>query len=217
MTSQIDQLHAWMKMRESTNLEFKEAKNGFDSDKLTKYCCALANERGGHLILGVTDKRPRTVVGTHAFANLEKVKSDLITRLHLRVDVEELHVGEKRVLVFTMPSRPIGVPIQCQGIYWMRRGEELVSMTADMLKRIFQEAEPDYTAQICPEAKFDDLDPECIKIFRDMWVRKSGNNSLKAVKDKQLLKDIGAIESDKISYAALILFGKRASLRKHLA
>ena len=217
MDSLLDELYALMKRRENAHLEFKEAKNNYDSDKLTQYCCALANEGGGKLVLGVSDKLPRIIVGSHACRNLEKTKSDLITRLHLRIEVEELLVEEKRVVIFSIPSRPIGVPIQYQGIYWMRRGEELVSMTPDMLKRIFNEAEPDFSAQICPHAKLQDLDSESIKIFRKMWMRKSGNNNLKSLSDAQLLKDIGAVEDKKITYAALILFGKPLALRKFLA
>jgi ATP-dependent DNA helicase RecG len=50
-----------------------------------------------------------------------------------------------------------------------------------------------------------------------MWLRKSGNHSLKRLSDQQLLNDVGAVEDKKITYAALILFGKPLSLRKYLA
>jgi ATP-dependent DNA helicase RecG len=50
-----------------------------------------------------------------------------------------------------------------------------------------------------------------------MWIHKSGNNTLKNLSDKQLLKDIGAIEDKKVTYAALIIFGKSQALRKFLA
>ncbi len=53
-------------------VEFKEAKERFSFDELTDYCVALANEGGGKVILGVTDKRPRKVVGTKAFAQPER-------------------------------------------------------------------------------------------------------------------------------------------------
>ena len=162
MTVTIDQLHHWMKSREHERLEFKEAKSGYDSDTATKYCCALANEGGGHLVLGLTDKLPRSIVGSHAFTNLEDIKSKLIQRLQLRIDVDELLTDKGRVLVFSVPSRPIGVPIQYNKIYWMRRGEELVAMTSDMLKRIFNEGEPDFSALVCANATFKDLNPEYI-------------------------------------------------------
>jgi ATP-dependent DNA helicase RecG len=170
----VDELYALMKSRESAHLEFKEAKNGYDSDKLTKYCCAIANEGGGKIILGVTDKIPRKVVGSQACRNPEKAKADLTTRLHIRIEVDELIVDEKRVVLITVPSRPIGVPLQYQTTYWMRRGEELASMTPDMLKRIFNEAEPDFSAIICPNAKMSDLDEKSIATFRQMWIHKSG-------------------------------------------
>lgn len=37
-----------------------------------KYCVALANEGGGKMILGVTDKMPRRIVSTQAFKGREK-------------------------------------------------------------------------------------------------------------------------------------------------
>ena len=64
MNDHLDQLSAWMASTEDEHLEFKEAKNRFDFEELVKYCCALANEGGGHVILGVTDKQPRRVVGS---------------------------------------------------------------------------------------------------------------------------------------------------------
>ena len=72
-----------MESREGEHLEFKEAKARFDFEELVKYCCALANERGGRIVLGVTDKRPRRVVGTAAFRTLERTTAGLVDRLHL--------------------------------------------------------------------------------------------------------------------------------------
>jgi len=215
--SLADELHAWMKMPEGNHLEFKEAKNTIDHGKLTQYCCALANEGGGKLILGIADKFPRVVVGSQACLNLEKTKADLITRLHIRIEADEIHPEGKRVVIFHVPSRPIGMPIQLDGLYWMRRGQDLVPMTPDMLKRIFEEGMPDYSAQVCKNAKFQDLDAKAIKRFREMWHKQSGNGSLKNTSDEQLLRDCEAIVDKGITYAALILFGTEKALGEHLA
>ena len=137
--------------------------------------------------------------------------------MQIRIDVDELIIENKRILVVTVPSRPIGVPIQYNGIYWMRRGEELVPMTPDMLKRIFNEGEPDFTAQICPQANLSDLNVDAISHFRDLWIRKSGNPNLKNMTDEKLLNAIEVIEDKGITYAALILFGTSQGLRKYLA
>ena len=103
----------------------------------------------GRIILGVTDKVPRTVVGSQAFQDLERTKAGLIERLRLRVDAEEIQHPNGRVLVFQVPSRPIGMPIQYEGAYWMRGGEDLIPMTPDLLQRIFAEASPDFSAEVC--------------------------------------------------------------------
>jgi predicted HTH transcriptional regulator len=51
---------------EDQRLEFKEAQQQYDLNKLCNYCVTLANEGGGKLILGIGDKPPRRVVGTQA-------------------------------------------------------------------------------------------------------------------------------------------------------
>jgi ATP-dependent DNA helicase RecG len=91
-------------------------------------------------------------VGTSAFSDLERTKAGLIERLHLRIEVDEIFHPDGRVLVFHVPSRPLGVAIQFKGAYWMRGGEDLVPMTPDLLKRIFAETGPDFSAEICPKA-----------------------------------------------------------------
>ena len=133
MTTTSQKLQQWLNAKESEHLEFKEAKNNFHFEKLVKYCAALANEGGGSIVLGVTDKRPRRVVGSLAFADLERTKAGLIEKLHLRIEAGEIAHPDGRVLVFTAPSRPIGVPVAVEGAYWMRAGEELAPMTPDML------------------------------------------------------------------------------------
>lgn len=72
---------------EDEHLEFKEAKNQHNTGNLIRYCSALANERGGKMILGVTDKKPRRVVGTNAFADLNDIKAKLVNKLKLRAEV----------------------------------------------------------------------------------------------------------------------------------
>ena len=124
---------------EDEHLEFKEAKAQFEFDRLIKYCVALANERGGHLILGVSDKIPRRIVGTQAFKDLNYVKKELIQRLNLKIETQEVLHPEGRIVIFHIPSRPLGTALHHEGAYWMRGGESLIPMTQDMLKRIFEE------------------------------------------------------------------------------
>jgi len=217
MNERVRQLESWMQARESEHFEFKEAKQRYDFEELVKYCVALANEGGGRMILGVTDKTPRRVVGTQAFGNLERTKAGLTERIHLRIDAEELIHPDGRVLVFHVPSRPIGAPIHYEGRYFMRSGGNLVPMLPDMLKRIFDESGPDYTAEVCPKANMDDLNPLAIEDFRNRWIKKSRNEKIRASSFKQLLSDAELLAGEGVTYAALILFGKREALGRLLA
>src|SRR5437660_1414439 len=109
--AKIAELEEWMKAKEGEHFEFKEAKNDYDFEKLVKYCCALANEGGGRIILGVTDKRPRRVVGSVAFDQPERTRKTLCDRLHLAIDFEEIQHPQGRVLIFHVPPRPFGTPV----------------------------------------------------------------------------------------------------------
>ncbi|MCC6908124.1 MAG: putative DNA binding domain-containing protein [Phycisphaerales bacterium] len=217
MSVTLQQLQHWLTSREDEHLEFKEAKNNFHFDKLVKYCAALANEGGGSIVLGVTDKRPRRVVGSNVFNDLERTKAGLIERLRLRIDAQELAHADGRVVVFTAPSRPIGVPIAVEGAYWMRAGEDLAPMTPDMLRRIFDEAGLDFSAEVCREATLADLDPAAITAFRTRWGRHSGSKGLAKRPVEALLQDAELILPAGITYAALILLGTRAALGRFLA
>lgn len=102
---------------ENECIEFKEAKADFSFDKLAKYCAALSNEGGGRLILGVTDKKPRMIVGTQAFADLNRCKLSLAQKLRQRIDIQEMAFPQGRVLIFYAPARPRGDSIEYEGAY----------------------------------------------------------------------------------------------------
>lgn len=203
-----------MRGEEDEHLEFKEAKNSYPIEKLVRYCAAIANEGGGRFILGVSDDRQRRVVGSQAFLDLQETKTYLLDKLHLRIEAQEIRHPGGRVVVFTIPARPIGVPIAVDGAYWMRFGEDLRTMSPDQLKRIFDEAIPDFSTEVLPEATLQDLDPAAIGEFRTRWHRKSGNDALLTVSDEQLLRDAELITPKGITRAALVLLGTRQGLRR---
>jgi ATP-dependent DNA helicase RecG len=209
-----DMLDSLMDGREDEHLEFKEARNSFEFEDLVKYCAALANEGGGKIVLGVTDKRPRTIVGSSAFPDLERTKAGLVERLHLRIQVHEIQHPNGRVLIFEAPPRPIGMPIEYKGAYWMRAGESLVPMTPDMLKRIFDEGGPDHSADLCSGAAIADLDPSALTRLRTLWTRKTSSATIQNSSDSQLLSDLELMFDGALTNAALILCGTQAALGK---
>lgn len=149
MSTSLEELDRWLAApQENEHLEFKEAKLQYDTTKLFRYCVALANERGGKFVLGVTDKLPRRVVGSSAFPNLGDIQSRILDKLGFRVDAEELMHADGRVVIFHVPSRPSGTAYSFDGAYLMRSGEETVAMTEDRLRAIFNEGKPDWLSEV---------------------------------------------------------------------
>jgi ATP-dependent DNA helicase RecG len=157
MSTTPEQIDLWRKLlSEHQCLEFKEAKSQLDNQKLYKYCVAMANEGGGHLLLGIANKPPRQVVGTTAFSNPVDMAAKLFKAVGFRVDIEEVPHPDGRVVVFHIPSRPRGTAYHLDGAYLMRSGEELVPMSEDQLRRIFAEGDPDWLE----ENSRQELDPQ---------------------------------------------------------
>jgi ATP-dependent DNA helicase RecG len=215
-TAVLDQLREWLQALEGEHFEFKEARNRFHFEDLAKYCCALANEGGGKIILGATDRRPRVVVGTNAFQQPEATRRSLMERIPLRIELLEINYSQGRVLVFDVPSRPVGVPIKYNGIYWSREADSLVPLAEDKLRTIFAESGHDFSADVCREATLDHLDAQAIEDFRRRWIDKTKSETLAVLNHEQLLRDAEVLADGGLTYAALVLFGARSALGRFL-
>jgi ATP-dependent DNA helicase RecG len=125
---------------ENEHLEFKAAENRFDFEELVNYCVAFANEGGGRIVLGVTNTPPRRVVGTKAFETPERTVTGIYERIGLRVTFNEVNHPTGRVLVFHVPGRQPGLPVNHRGKYLMRVGDAMLPMSPEQLKKIFDES-----------------------------------------------------------------------------
>lgn len=216
MPTTATEFQRYLDAPEGDRLEFKSATGGFHFDKLVKYCVALANEGGGKIILGITDRRPRSVVGTQAFAEPGRTEAGLYQRLHCRIEIEEYHDAGQRVLIVHVPSRPLGSALQDGGTYWMRAGDDLAPMAADRLREIFLEAGPDFSAEPS-RATLMDLDSTAIAEFRHRWAARGETARIQAWNDAEVLRNAELLDGDVVLNAALVLFGTRTTLGRHLA
>lgn len=229
MTVDLTTLEHWMQNPEDERLEFKEARRQFGWDDLSGYMVALANEGGGHLVMGVTDRQPRQVCGTAAFSNYRNAQQQLTQNLKLRVTVTELDHPDGRVLVWSVPPRHLGIPLDHKGAYLMRSGESLRGMTFDELRRIADEVAPDYSAEICRGASRADLDPLLIARFRELWAQRERRaepdttrgleraQRILALSDDSTLESSSLADERGITFAALILMGTAQALTRHLS
>lgn len=201
---------------ENYDLEFKSAsRSGFPYVKVAQYCSAMANVSGGRLILGVDDNG--NILGTEAFERYHELPNRLMQDLGISVQVDEILTNEGRVLVFNIPRHFQGRAVKYDGKYYIRNGSSLTEMTDDQLRGIYSEIEPDFTGEICDGAVLDDLDNEALDVYRERWAQKHGRSEYLRTDFKNMLKALNLIdENNHITYAALIILGKPASIQRLL-
>lgn len=227
-------------MRESEDhVEFKSGENGNVSyngsnrqqpkDRrrcILGYVTALCNEKGGNLVIGMSDNYPHDVVGTNQnMDTLGVLESDIYRDTGIRPDVYELYdkkddgkAGYKnnRVLVIDVPSRPKGKVFKFEDVALMRVGEELKPMDEKTLISIIQEQEPDFSELICDGVTFDDLDPKAIEKLKEKYSIKQRNPSFRSLSNRQALSDLKLIIGEKVTNSAVLLVGKETVINRIL-
>ena len=127
-------------------LEFKEAKNQYDFDKLGKYFSALSNEANlkkqacGWLIFGVKDDR--SVSGSQFRENpahLDSLKQEIANYTTGNLTFDEIYVlnhPSGRVVMFKIPPALQGVPTAWKGHWYGRNGESLGALSLREIETI---------------------------------------------------------------------------------
>ena len=100
------------------------------------------------MVFGITDERPRQMVGSNAFNQPERTRKGLIVKLKIMVGFQLYEYQGKRVLVFDVASRPLGLPVQVDGIAWWYERDSLIPMPEEIRRRIYVEAGFDYSGKI---------------------------------------------------------------------
>lgn len=210
---------------ENEVVEFKEAKNTFDSKKLGKYFSALSNEANlkgkpnAWLVFGVTDKT-HEIVGTQyrsSKKDLENLKAEIADKTINRItfiEIHELYLPKGRVLMFQIPAAPKGIPISFEGHYYGRDGENLVPLNLEEIERIrLQHIAEDWSAGIVPHATINDLDEDAIALARKNYKNKFPEKAeeMSNWDDKTFLNKAKITIKGKITRTAIILLGKEES------
>lgn len=208
---------------ESEIVEFKEAKQNFDSAKLGKYFSALSNEanlknvREAWLVFGVNDQR--RIVGTSyrpSFEELNKLKPQIADHTTARLtfkDIHEINTPQGRVLLFQIPAAPQGLPIAWKGHYYGRDGEQLNALNLEELERIRCQSTKDWSAEICEQASIDDLSTEALQLARKLYQEKHPHlaSAMTDWDDITFLNKAKLCIQGKITHTAILLLGKPES------
>jgi ATP-dependent DNA helicase RecG len=145
MAVTVADIDRWLSEPSETEiLEFKEAKTQLDYTDFLRYCVAIGNEGDGHLILGVTNKPPRSVVGTCAIANPIEMTEKVYSKLGVRVQIHVVLHPQGRVVVVSIPGHPPGIAYSLEGQFLMRIGQSIQPMSPDQLRHILASSATDW-------------------------------------------------------------------------
>lgn len=211
------------------HIEFKEAKKDFNYNggshadpKKRRHCvlgyvAAIANEGGGRLVFGMADKSPHDIVGTtFEQGNIGALEDSIYNTMGIRVRIEEQFDADKRVVIFNIPSRPVGKMLKFEGVALMRTGESLREMSDQEMLKILSEQEPDFSAKICHSLTLADLDSNAMSIMKRKYAEKNDNPTFETLPDEQVLSDLGLLKDGHLNYAALVLLAKSETIKKFL-
>lgn len=210
---------------ENEILEFKKAENGYDFSKIGQYFSALSNEANlkgqpnAWLIFGIDDKTHQ-IVGSNFRRNrkdLDSLKGEIakkITNQITFIEIYELMLPRGRVVMFQIPSAPLGIPLAFEGHYYGRNGESLTALNLEEIERIrIQNRLFDWSSSLVPNATLEDLDPEAIEKARTEFKEKypAQKNQIDNWDDATFLNKAKITLQGKITNAAIILLGRPES------
>lgn len=207
---------------ETEVLEFKEAKNTYNKDKLGQYFSALGNEanlRGkdyAYVLFGV--KNDRSIVGTDiSDIQINEFKKEMADHTSPRLSFSNVHRVDHpdgHVLVFEIPAAPQGTPICWKGHRYGRDGESLGGLNDREYELIkANSTRIDWTKELVKGATYQDLDQAAIAKARKEFTAKNQplTNEIMSWNDAVFLNKAKLCIDGKITRTAILLLGKSES------
>lgn len=206
---------------EDGHLEFKRSR--LDRREIGEYAAGIGNAGGGWLFFGITDRRPRRILGVDLPADeeLQRIRDSVLDFVGVAIDLGPIETADGRVLAVRIPGRARGQLYQTKtGKFLMRTGEGLRAMPLAEIERLRTEEleTPDWSAEIVPGAWQEVCDP--VELFRLRRILSElHRDELVALDDEALLRSLELLVRRKGKLAAtrtaVLMVGRLESVREH--
>ncbi len=214
-----------------------EAKKGYAIDRsIMETVCAFSNEPemgGGYLLLGVEQEQESLFsqyVAT-GVGDVDKLQLNLSTQCAsmfnqpIRPEITPEQISGKTVLKIYVPEIPLSqkpVYFKNEGLprgAYRRIGSSDQRCTDDDLF-VFYNKEDSFDSSIVSATNWDDVSEEAVALYRNMRAKVNPYAEELQYDDTDLLQSLGCLRREggsiKLTYAGLLVFGKRASHRRLL-
>ena len=230
MTNGINKVTDIQDLQESFEVECKlaggrDGKGAVPGDMWETYS-AFANTRGGVILLGIKEKKGNfTVEGINNPAPLVKNIWDTVnnpnkvsTNLLSESDITVESIKGKSIIRIQVPrapreSRPIYINANPYSGTFQRRYEADQKCLTPAVKQMIAEQENDRDQRILKHFTIDDIEPESLRIYRQMFKDAKPQHPFLEHTDQELLRAIRAWRRDRatgiegLTLAGLIMFG----------
>jgi len=194
---------------ESETIEFKKSPS--ESKEIIKTISAFANTKGGRIFVGVSNsgKALSVEIGKDTVERLvNQITQNTDPKVHPHITVEK--IDEKQIIIVKVKESSDHL-VLAFGRPYKRVGKSTLLMSKDEYERVILEKHKDklyFDSQICKEATLGDIDNIKVKRFleRASFERRLDINP--DINPKETLGKLNLIKKDKLTNAAILLFGK---------
>ena len=219
----IDEIKKLIQNGEKIDVEFKESRNALTKDVFDTVC-SFNNRNGGHILLGVNDKRD--IVGVSE-DKVDKIIKEFTTSINnsqkmyppLYLLPEVFELDSKKVIYIRVPE---GYQVcRHNGRIWDRSYEGDINITdhAELVYKLYARKQGSYFVnKVYPNLDIEFLDTDVIDKAKRMAVARNKNHVWENMSYEELLRSANLILTDPetkhegITLAAILLFGKDNSI-----
>lgn len=219
----VDEVKKLIQDGEKIDVEFKESKDTITKDVFDTVC-SFNNRNGGHILLGVNDKRE--IVGVNK-DRVDKVIKEFTTSINnpqkiyppLYLLPEVFEIDNKKIIHIRVPE---GYRVcRHNGRIWDRSYEGDVNVTdnSELVYKLYARKQGSYFVnKVYPNLDISFLDSSVIAKAKKMAISRNQNHVWKEISDEELLRSANLILTDPetkregITLAAILLFGKDNSI-----
>ena len=215
----IEEIKKLIATGEKIDVELKESRNALNKD-IYDTVASFNNRTGGHIILGVNDKRE--IVGVNP-AKVDKMIKDFTTAINnpkkiyppLYLTPEHMVVDGKDIIHIQVPE---GYQVCRHGSKIFDRsyeGDVNITDSSELVYKMYARKQGSYFVnKVFPNLALDCLDSSIIARVRKRASIRNQNHSWKDMTDEELLRSANLIlidpqtGRDGLTLAAILLFGK---------
>lgn len=219
----VDEVKKLIQDGEKIDVEFKESKDTITKDVFDTVC-SFNNRNGGHILLGVNDKRE--IVGVNK-DRVDKVIKEFTTSINnpqkiyppLYLLPEVFEIDNKKIIHIRVPE---GYRVcRHNGRIWDRSYEGDVNVTdnSELVYKLYARKQGSYFVnKVYPNLDISFLDSSVIAKAKKMAISRNQNHVWKEMSDEELLRSANLILTDPetkregITLAAILLFGEDNSI-----